>query len=73
MGSDVGAIRIGFAKVPVKNGQEGAAQDRAAKLKRSNTSRGSYGRPMHRMIDTGSRNYKKKVRLVVSNSGYRLE
>ncbi|CAL1704237.1 unnamed protein product [Somion occarium] len=27
LGSDVGAIRIGFAKVPVKNGQEGAAQD----------------------------------------------
>ncbi|KAG6919985.1 hypothetical protein DXG01_013334 [Tephrocybe rancida] len=25
LGSDVGAIRIGFAKVPVKNGQEGAA------------------------------------------------
>lgn len=24
LGSDVGAIRIGFAKVPVKNGQEGA-------------------------------------------------
>jgi protein JSN1 len=23
LGSDVGAIRIGFAKVPVKNGQEG--------------------------------------------------
>ncbi|KAI0340520.1 hypothetical protein BDW22DRAFT_1333919 [Trametopsis cervina] len=27
LGSDVGAIRIGFAKVPVKNGQEGAGQD----------------------------------------------
>ncbi|KAG6896732.1 hypothetical protein C0992_006449 [Termitomyces sp. T32_za158] len=25
LGSDVGAIRIGFAKVPVKNGQEGSA------------------------------------------------
>ncbi|KAI0317820.1 hypothetical protein OF83DRAFT_97653 [Amylostereum chailletii] len=25
LGSDVGAIRIGFAKVPVKNGQEGAS------------------------------------------------
>ena len=30
LGSDVGAIRIGFAKVPVKNGQEGAAQDESA-------------------------------------------
>ena len=27
LGSDVGAIRIGFAKVPVKNGQEGTGQD----------------------------------------------
>ncbi|KAK7466954.1 hypothetical protein VKT23_004018 [Stygiomarasmius scandens] len=27
LGSDVGAIRIGFAKVPVKNGQEGAAEE----------------------------------------------
>ena len=25
LGSDVGAIRIGFAKVPVKNGQEGSS------------------------------------------------
>ncbi|PSS35513.1 hypothetical protein PHLCEN_2v1538 [Hermanssonia centrifuga] len=29
LGSDVGAIRIGFAKVPVKNGQEGTGQDEA--------------------------------------------
>ncbi|THU99333.1 hypothetical protein K435DRAFT_964457 [Dendrothele bispora CBS 962.96] len=29
LGSDVGAIRIGFAKVPVKNGQEGGAEDTA--------------------------------------------
>ncbi|KAF5365616.1 hypothetical protein D9758_003189 [Tetrapyrgos nigripes] len=29
LGSDVGAIRIGFAKVPVKNGQEGAAEEAA--------------------------------------------
>jgi len=27
-GSDVGAIRIGFAKVPVKNGQEGGSGKR---------------------------------------------
>jgi protein JSN1 len=27
LGSDVGAIRIGFAKVPVKNGQEGNGTD----------------------------------------------
>lgn len=27
LGSDVGAIRIGFAKVPVKNGQEGNGQE----------------------------------------------
>ncbi|KAJ4001382.1 pumilio/RRM domain-containing protein [Lentinula boryana] len=27
LGSDVGAIRIGFAKVPVKNGQDGAGED----------------------------------------------
>ncbi|KAF5376546.1 hypothetical protein D9757_008311 [Collybiopsis confluens] len=27
LGSDVGAIRIGFAKVPVKNGQEGTGTD----------------------------------------------
>ncbi|KAK0228334.1 hypothetical protein IW262DRAFT_596366 [Armillaria fumosa] len=27
LGSDVGAIRIGFAKVPVKNGQEGGGPD----------------------------------------------
>lgn len=27
LGSDVGAIRIGFAKVPVKNGSEGAAEN----------------------------------------------
>lgn len=30
LGSDVGAIRIGFAKVPVKNGQEGAGQEEGA-------------------------------------------
>ncbi|KAI0693745.1 hypothetical protein BC835DRAFT_1415764 [Cytidiella melzeri] len=30
LGSDVGAIRIGFAKVPVKNGQEGTGQDETA-------------------------------------------
>lgn len=30
LGSDVGAIRIGFAKVPVKNGQEGAVDENAA-------------------------------------------
>jgi protein JSN1 len=31
LGSDVGAIRIGFAKVPVKNGQEnGASEDSSA-------------------------------------------
>lgn len=30
LGSDVGAIRIGFAKVPVKNGQEGNVQDENA-------------------------------------------
>ncbi|KAL0071550.1 hypothetical protein AAF712_001407 [Marasmius tenuissimus] len=29
LGSDVGAIRIGFAKVPVKNGQEGAGDEAA--------------------------------------------
>ena len=27
LGSDVGAIRIGFAKVPVKNGQEGVPEE----------------------------------------------
>lgn len=27
LGSDVGAIRIGFAKVPVKNGPDGTGQD----------------------------------------------
>ena len=27
LGSDVGAIRIGFAKVPVKNGQDGATDE----------------------------------------------
>ena len=32
LGSDVGAIRIGFAKVPVKGGQEGAVQDENAAL-----------------------------------------
>ncbi|TCD65406.1 hypothetical protein EIP91_002705 [Steccherinum ochraceum] len=32
LGSDVGAIRIGFAKVPVKGGQDGAAQDENAAL-----------------------------------------
>ncbi|KAF8921514.1 hypothetical protein CPB85DRAFT_1248015 [Mucidula mucida] len=29
LGSDVGAIRIGFAKVPVKNGQDGANEESA--------------------------------------------
>ncbi|KAK7043636.1 hypothetical protein VNI00_008247 [Paramarasmius palmivorus] len=29
LGSDVGAIRIGFAKVPVKNGQEGSNEENA--------------------------------------------
>ncbi len=33
LGSDVGAIRIGFAKVPVKNGQDGnGGQDEAANV-----------------------------------------
>ncbi|KAH8833554.1 hypothetical protein DL96DRAFT_1666670 [Flagelloscypha sp. PMI_526] len=32
LGSDVGAIRIGFAKVPVKGGQEGVGQDENANL-----------------------------------------
>ncbi|KAG6866101.1 hypothetical protein C0991_008853 [Blastosporella zonata] len=32
LGSDVGAIRIGFAKVPVKNGQEGAGAEETANV-----------------------------------------
>jgi len=32
LGSDVGAIRIGFAKVPVKNGQEGSSPEENANI-----------------------------------------
>ncbi|KAI0797827.1 hypothetical protein C8Q75DRAFT_20970 [Abortiporus biennis] len=47
LGSDVGAIRIGFAKVPVKNGQEGAAQDEAAALNVQGVGDLSVGATIH--------------------------
>lgn len=48
LGSDVGAIRIGFAKVPVKNGQEGTAgQDDAAGLNVQGVGDMSVGATIH--------------------------
>ncbi|TFY77675.1 hypothetical protein EWM64_g6340 [Hericium alpestre] len=48
LGSDVGAIRIGFAKVPVKNGQEGASgQDEAPTLNVQGVGDLSVGATIH--------------------------
>ncbi|EMD38583.1 hypothetical protein CERSUDRAFT_113767 [Gelatoporia subvermispora B] len=48
LGSDVGAIRIGFAKVPVKNGQEGGAgQDEASGLNVQGVGDLSVGATIH--------------------------
>ncbi|KAI0080584.1 hypothetical protein K474DRAFT_211692 [Panus rudis PR-1116 ss-1] len=47
LGSDVGAIRIGFAKVPVKNGQEGAAQDDSAPVSVQGVGDLSVGATIH--------------------------
>ncbi|KDQ59430.1 hypothetical protein JAAARDRAFT_620822 [Jaapia argillacea MUCL 33604] len=48
LGSDVGAIRIGFAKVPVKNGQDGAGgQEEAASLNVQGVGDMSVGATIH--------------------------
>ena len=48
LGSDVGAIRIGFAKVPVKNGQDGnGGQDEAANVSVQGVGDLSVGATIH--------------------------
>ncbi|KAI0062381.1 hypothetical protein BV25DRAFT_680875 [Artomyces pyxidatus] len=47
LGSDVGAIRIGFAKVPVKNGQEGATGEEAPSLNVQGVGDLSVGATIH--------------------------
>ena len=48
LGSDVGAIRIGFAKVPVKNGQDGSGgQDEAANVNVQGVGDLSVGATIH--------------------------
>ncbi|KAI0049693.1 hypothetical protein FA95DRAFT_1604162 [Auriscalpium vulgare] len=47
LGSDVGAIRIGFAKVPVKNGQEGTAGEEAPSLNVQGVGDLSVGATIH--------------------------
>jgi protein JSN1 len=47
LGSDVGAIRIGFAKVPVKNGQDGTGAEEAAPVSVQGVGNLSVGATIH--------------------------
>ncbi|TFK55233.1 hypothetical protein OE88DRAFT_1018510 [Heliocybe sulcata] len=47
LGSDVGAIRIGFAKVPVKNGQDPSGQDESVGLNVQGVGDMSVGATIH--------------------------
>ena len=47
LGSDVGAIRIGFAKVPVKNGSEGAGEGENANVNVQGVGELSVGATIH--------------------------
>lgn len=47
LGSDVGAIRIGFAKVPVKNGSEGAGEGENANVNVQGVGDLSVGATIH--------------------------